>query len=228
MEISKQQIIGCASNIIDHIYNSSDYPPSVSLTTEAILKAVTQISGYKIFASEVPVAGGKLRGQLLPFQSGEKFKSYITSKNLQSRIRLNGIADDDRVALILLADSSTNNTCWARFTLVKEAAHLVLEGDSVAEWSDITKLSLSLTSQKFDTLHGEMAIYLNREQAAENLAVEILLCESRLRPWMERQINVNRKTVYEIAKILRVPQRFVEQEISKWGIKVSAPKKVSP
>lgn len=219
MEISKKQILECASHILDHVYNESNYPQSVCLSTEAILAAVSAISGYKIIKAEVPVPGGRLRGQLLPFENGRIFKDYIISKSLQQRIPLEEIFDDDQVALILLADSNTNNPCWARFTLVKEAAHLVLESDSLGKWSDITKLSLSLTSQKFDSLEGDMAEYLNREQAAEKLAVEIFLCESRMKDWMQHQINVKCKSAYEIAKLLRVPERFVEQEISKWGIK---------
>lgn len=206
-------------------YNSCNRPPSIRYNTEKIIKAITAVSGYDIAAVEVKEGHMQhLRGLLMTFESGADFGSFVEDrKHLEPHIKFD-VSQSKKVALILLSSETYNNECWRRFTVIKEASHLFLEGDFLLEGTtNVAQLAKVLTDLKDASLNPQESnssdekVY-SRDYMGVYAAMELLLPESAIRTWMTHEVNVRKQNSYQVASALKLPQKFVELRMVEWGL----------
>lgn len=204
--------------VFEQVYLDCQYVPPVKVNTAKFLKAIGEISGFKIAAIELPAEDmPHLRGMLLPFLGRESCEKYLQSKpHLADHFKY-GSMDAENSAIILT--SSANNQCWARFTVIKEACHLYSEDTTeLAENSDVYTTARVLV----DLPCVESSCAGDKERFAREIigiiaAIEIFMPE-RIKEWMAREVNVEKNTPYQIAKKLMIPERFVEYRLREWGL----------
>jgi hypothetical protein len=217
--INEQHIKKCASAVLHTVQERLNYPPNVRLSTELIVSAASQLSGFQIFSAVIPKdAMPELRGMLVTFESGADFSAYLKGKVLNCQLDTGSI-DNRPVAFILI--SNANNQCWARFTLVKEIAHLVLEQRDLLMPTRISSLVEAVV--KLGAFTNTNDVLVNREDAGVKAAVEIFMPDS-FKDWATRRINVNHEGPLQIAQLLMIPQKFVEQRLMEWGLPLTPPK----
>lgn len=121
-------------------------------------------------------------------------------------------------ALILISD--TNNECWQRFTVVKEASHLFTETNESDFNVDAYSQARSLVDME---LEFEDINLLIREVNGVMAAIELLIPDS-MRLKVAHMYNVEKKTTYEIAETFMVPQKYMEHKmLADWGIHINSP-----
>lgn len=114
-------------------------------------------------------------------------------------------------AVVLVADSS--NECWKRFTYIKEVCQLFIDDkrDNPAEATEIVE---TLLNQDID---GK---YYQSEVLAAFTAINIMIPDY-LETWMKHQVNVERKTSFQVAAQLKAPRKYVEFRMREWEINIS-------
>lgn len=217
--IDEQQIKDRAYAVLTTAYEELSYQPNIRLATEIILASISHLTGFQIVTRVIPKdAMAELRGMLLTFETGSDFLAYLEAKVPDPQFDVTGITATQPVALIFV--SSANNPCWYRFTLVKEAAHLVIEREDLLLSTQVAHLVEAVVkSGSFASKNN--SVLVNREDAGVKAAIEIFMPDSS-KPWVESQVNVKKAGPLQIAQQLMIPQRFVEQRFLEWGLPLSA------
>ena len=208
--------------VLNVLYGDSCRLP-VQFNTRKLIKAISAVTGYQITHGQIKNIP-ELRGMLFRFESGDHFRGYI-DRHPTLRSHLN-ITDEclyaDKVALILVSEDEENNECWRRFTVVKEAAHLLVEADELGNYTDVTRLANVLANtaslDQYESLSDEGRELLLRDYSGIEVAIQLFMPESTHKEWMTRQVHVEGKKPIDLAITLKLPQKFVEARMREFGL----------
>lgn len=126
------------------------------------------------------------------------------------------VREKDGSALILIADSPLNNTCWARFTFIKEVSHLFIETPDCFNTNAWDQARV-LFDREYRATDGDAAKLYNYEVSGVVAALELLIPDEH-KGAVAHMKRVEGKTNWQIASYFKVPQRHIEYRMRQWGI----------
>lgn len=116
----------------------------------------------------------------------------------------------DKKAIILI--NSSNNECWTRFVFMKELTHLFLDAEEDFI-TDAERLADGLVNRELD-----INVYA-LDNKGVRAAVEIMIPEE-LRTPIAHMVNVEKKTSFAIAFLLKIPKKYVEFRLREWDLQI--------
>jgi hypothetical protein len=119
-------------------------------------------------------------------------------------------------ALVLIADSPTNNPCWQRFTFIKEVSHLFVETpDSFS--SDAWEQARVLVDREYMRSSGDNQQRFAYEICGVVAAIELLI-PHEMKGRIAHMRNVEGKSNWAVASYFKVPEKFIEFRLREWGL----------
>lgn len=173
-------------------------PVDVCLVVKDLFKTIGEISSpIKVEEILIPAIAAKLVAS-----TGKPYQIELKCQNWQANQISGWLERYPDHAVIYF--SASLNSCWSRFVVCKELAHLLIDSEVKHFTKDpmllVQELISKLPSTKFD--HD-----MNSEHLAMMAAIEMLL------PWGLRgemdQMAAAKKSDYEIALKFRAPEAFV-------------------
>ncbi|MGI1671814.1 MAG: hypothetical protein K6L74_16030 [Neptuniibacter sp.] len=215
MNSYRDLLVSKADAVRDALYSAINYVPSVKYSTEKLITAIEHVSGFQVQTLVVDMERSDLRGMLLVFESTDAFSMWLED-NSGYKSQLKPINDQaEGVGLVLL--SSKCNPCWQRFTVIKEASHLLFEAEDLLESTDILELAKAVVEIPEPGKEDGNAELFYRDYSGIVAALELLMPEA-IRINVTHWVNVDKQTPYQVAEKLRIPEKFVEIRLDEWGL----------
>ncbi len=198
------------------LYNALEFNPSVKYATAHLIHAIEEVSGCQIRSLAVNMERDELRGMLAVFDSPGAFSKWLDQRP-GYKAHLQPISDGAKgVGLVIL--SSKINDCWKRFTLIKEASHLLFEADELITHStDIQALAKAVVDIPALGRPDAQAELFVRDYAGIAAALELLM-PAHIKENVSHWVNVDKQTPYQVAEKLRIPEKFVEIRLNQWSL----------
>ena len=181
---------------------------------EEIIKRALEIRDAYLESTQglekLPIHDGKLKNIIQ-----ERTGWTITDRIVPGLTHIRGMLarrPANKEALVLIADSDVNNECWRRFTFIKEISHLFLEDTEESYCNDALKLASTLVETEIET---DRSLFM-KEAIGVVAAIELLIPTGH-KDHIQHLVTKGFSN-YQIASKYKVPERYIEYRLNKWGI----------